>query len=63
MSAICPTCKSSLSCGCQRRVASNGTPVCTLCMSKYEAGLLAKKTVPSTAPSNVGVVYSPPPKN
>lgn len=39
MSAICPTCNSKLSCGCQRRTASNGASVCTQCIARYEADL------------------------
>ena len=43
MSTICPSCKSTLSCGCQKRTASNGAIVCTLCISKVEAEIQAKK--------------------
>ena len=32
----CPNCNTKLSCGCQKRVASNGTQVCTSCQLTYE---------------------------
>jgi hypothetical protein len=35
--SACPNCKANLSCGCQRRTASNGQQVCTSCLAKYEA--------------------------
>jgi hypothetical protein len=63
MSAICPTCKSSLSCGCQKRVASNGVHVCTLCVAKYEKELLAKKAIPHGPPTtnfNINTIHNPP---
>jgi transcription elongation factor Elf1 len=34
--AVCSNCKKSLSCGCQKRKASNGVLVCTNCISSYE---------------------------
>ena len=37
--ATCSNCKTSLSCGCQKRKASNGTAVCSNCITKYEAGI------------------------
>lgn len=35
----CSNCKSTLSCGCQKRVASNGASVCAACLTNYEASL------------------------
>lgn len=35
----CPNCGAQLSCGCQVRSASNGTRVCTSCMTSYEQQL------------------------
>lgn len=32
----CPNCGKSLSCGCQKRVASDGKQVCTSCIGAYE---------------------------
>jgi hypothetical protein len=37
--AACQNCKSQLSCGCQKRKASNGTQVCANCLASYEAKL------------------------
>lgn len=34
--ATCPNCKKNLSCGCQKRKASDGTIVCTNCISSYK---------------------------
>lgn len=39
MATTCLNCKARLSCGCQKRKASNGTLVCSNCITKYEAGL------------------------
>ena len=62
MSAICPTCNSKLSCGCQRRSASDGASVCSLCIGKYEVNLKNKKSVnpQPTTPNNLQVFYNPP---
>lgn len=61
MSATCPNCKSKLSCGCQKRTASDGATVCTICKASYEAKL--KNIVKSpNAPSNVKVLYNGPGK-
>ena len=35
----CPNCKVRLSCGCQKRIASNKTQVCTSCITAYEVKL------------------------
>lgn len=32
----CQNCGSKLSCGCQKRVASDGKEVCSTCASNYE---------------------------
>ena len=34
--AVCSNCKKSLSCGCQKRRASDGAAVCSNCISSYE---------------------------
>lgn len=41
--SACSNCKTRLSCGCQRRTASNGQPVCSNCITNYEAKLKADK--------------------
>jgi hypothetical protein len=35
----CNNCKATLTCGCQKKVASNGANVCGNCISSYEANL------------------------
>jgi transcription elongation factor Elf1 len=45
--ATCPNCKKTLSCGCQRRTASNGSTVCSSCLASYEKTL--NPTAQSTA--------------
>lgn len=57
MSSICPNCKSKLSCGCQKRTASDGATVCTTCINPYEAALKKKK---SGSASNVTVLFNGP---
>lgn len=47
--STCSNCKKTLSCGCQRRTASNGIPVCSNCQATYEASLGNKAVVNSTA--------------
>jgi hypothetical protein len=37
--STCSNCKKSLSCGCQKRKASDGKSVCSNCISKYELSL------------------------
>jgi len=39
----CSNCQSTLTCGCQQRVASNGATVCANCIARYEAQLANKK--------------------
>jgi len=42
--SVCPNCKNQLSCGCQRRTASDGKQVCSNCLGQYEAQLKANQT-------------------
>jgi len=37
--STCPNCGKKLSCGCQRRTASNGRTVCSNCSTNYEKTL------------------------
>ena len=53
MNAICPNCKAKLSCGCQRRSASDGAAVCTLCITQYESTLRTTKGLPPLKPTPV----------
>lgn len=38
----CPNCKSAITCGCQKRTASNGQQVCSSCLASYENKLKQK---------------------
>jgi len=63
--SACPNCHARLSCGCQRRSASNGAACCSNCLASYEAKLKAAKPAPVAppkpgAPTNVSVTYHPP---
>lgn len=40
--SACSNCKTKLSCGCQKRTASNGVSVCSTCISQYEADIKSK---------------------
>ena len=39
----CQNCGSKLSCGCQKRIATDGREVCSSCVTNYESMLNAKK--------------------
>lgn len=39
----CPNCNSQLSCGCQKRTASDGKQVCSTCLALYEKTLAANQ--------------------
>ena len=41
--STCTNCGRGLSCGCQRRTASDGKQVCTSCVAAYEAKVKAQK--------------------
>lgn len=46
--ATCPNCKKALSCGCQKRTASDGKQVCSNCIKTYQpdaTSTVTKKTV------------------
>lgn len=40
----CQNCGATLSCGCQRRTATNGTSACSNCVSALNAKIAAEKT-------------------
>lgn len=46
--ANCPNCKTRLTCGCQKRTASNKAQVCSNCISKYEMSLKNTQVKKST---------------
>ena len=39
----CPNCNAVISCGCQKRVASDGRETCSSCITAYEQLLALKK--------------------
>lgn len=41
--STCPNCKARLTCGCQKKKASDGKQVCSTCFSKYEMSLKTKQ--------------------
>jgi hypothetical protein len=43
--ATCSNCKKTLSCGCQKRKASDGKSVCSNCLTSYEATLQQRQTM------------------
>jgi hypothetical protein len=49
--STCPNCKKKLSCGCQRRTASNGVSVCSGCLGSYEQTLKPQTTKTTEAPN------------
>jgi hypothetical protein len=46
-----------MTCGCQKRTASNGTGVCSTCISQYETSLKLKPSKP--APGTATAVFKP----
>jgi hypothetical protein len=59
----CPNCKSRLTCGCQKRKATDGTSACENCVVKKNTELAnAKSPAPSTStsPTNVTATYKGP---
>jgi len=59
----CLNCGNKLSCGCQKRVATDGKNTCSTCLAAYEIKLKAAKlagtTVPNTVP-NKNIIYQKP---
>jgi len=51
----CSNCKTGLSCGCQRRIASDGKPVCTHCIARYELALQQQRNKPPVQVNNIQV--------
>lgn len=46
--AKCANCGANMSCGCQKRAASNGASACSSCINALEAKLKAEKTAART---------------
>lgn len=55
--SACLNCNKKLSCGCQKRTASDGKSVCSNCLSNYERNLKASGVV--TPPPRVTVFKAP----
>jgi hypothetical protein len=55
----CLNCNKKLSCGCQKRTASDGKSVCSNCLSGYEYSL---KKISVATPNKVTVFKSVPKK-
>ena len=57
--AACSNCGKALSCGCQRKTASNGRSVCNGCISSYEDTLRTEKNATRQQTNTSGnAVYS-----
>jgi hypothetical protein len=54
--SACLNCNRKLSCGCQKRTASDGKSVCSNCLSNYERNLKAGGVV---TPPRVTVFKAP----
>jgi hypothetical protein len=50
--ATCSNCKKNLSCGCQKKKASDGASVCNGCVTSYEANLKQKRTIVRASQTN-----------
>lgn len=57
--SACLNCGTKLSCGCQKRVASDGKSVCGTCLNTYEASLKNAPKTPTkpTDPTKVRVTF------
>jgi hypothetical protein len=59
----CLNCGTKLSCGCQKRVATDGKNACSICLPAYETKVKAAKvagtSVPNTPP-NKNIIYQKP---
>jgi len=50
----CPNCGARMSCGCQRRQASNGASACSSCLSALEAQIkVLKQATATTTPTTI----------
>jgi hypothetical protein len=50
--ATCPNCRNKMSCGCQKRQASDGKTVCSKCSNTYEAQLKQRQTMATVSQTN-----------
>lgn len=56
----CSNCNTKLSCGCQKRTASDGKSVCSTCLAAYEAVIKKNQNPNQNSPTNVNVFYNAP---
>jgi hypothetical protein len=54
----CQNCKARLSCGCQKRVASDGKHTCTNCLPMYEKQLIEQRNKTNRANAQTPIVNS-----
>lgn len=54
----CPNCNTTLSCGCKKRTASDGTQVCTTCLASYEQSLKNKATKQTALSEAQAIIYN-----
>ena len=45
----CSNCKKNLSCGCQKRVATDGKSVCTNCIANYQTQIAMQNPITKVA--------------
>ena len=50
--ATCPNCRNKMSCGCQKRQASDGKTICSKCANTYEEQLKQRKTLATVSQTN-----------
>lgn len=53
--AKCGNCQAKLSCGCQRRTASDGKSCCSKCVKLYEHNLKNKSTPAPVPPKSTNL--------
>lgn len=54
----CPNCGAFISCGCQRRTATDGKIVCTNCLESYEQDLLRQKSIDNASKAEIEWAYN-----
>ena len=57
--ATCSNCNARLSCGCQKRTASDGKGCCSNCINAYEARIKDKNPALQITPTKVNSPIAP----
>lgn len=57
--ATCQNCKRTLSCGCQRKTASDGKQVCSYCIDAYQGTSKSSKNINTANTSNKPIIKTP----